>query len=173
VVGFRFKPAGATPWLGVQASDLCDQRIDLEDIGGSRGRLLNAAVGPRQGVGLIAHLEAVLAQCETAVGAPDLEMSATYDLIAAGPPSGRYLVSWLVTELAISERTLRRRCESAFGYGPKTLDRVLRFQRFLNLARGPRSVSTAELAAAAGYADQPHLVRECRRMALCTPSQIV
>ena len=35
--------------------------------------------------------------------------------------------------VGMSERTLRRRCLDAFGYGFKTLDRVLRFQRFLSL----------------------------------------
>ncbi len=38
--------------------------------------------------------------------------------------------------LGVSERQLRRRFEDAVGYGPKTLARVLRFQRFLALASG-------------------------------------
>lgn len=173
VVGFRFKPASAGPWLGVQACDLCNQRIDLEDLRGSHGRLLNAAARSHNGEDLLSHLERVLSQGAAPVHAPDLEMSAVYGLIAVGAPPGRHLVSWLVEKLAISERTLRRRCESAFGYGPKTLDRVLRFQRFLNLVRRSPAESMADLAVAAGYADQPHLVRECRRLALCTPGQIV
>src|SRR5437764_768906 len=76
------------------------------------------------------------------------------------------------TELAagvgLGERQLRRRCEDAVGYGPKTLERVLRFQRFRSLAsRG--AASLAELALLAGYADQPHLTREYRRLAGGTP----
>jgi AraC-like DNA-binding protein len=152
---------------------MCNRRIDLEEFSGSQARLLNAAARSQKGPDLLTHLEHVLTLGGSAAHAPDLQMGAAYDLIAAGAPPGRHLVSWLVKELSISERTLRRRCEWAFGYGPKTLERILRFQRFLNLSRRAPKLSTVELAAAAGYADQPHLVRECRRMALCTPSQIV
>ena len=80
--------------------------------------------------------------------------------------------AWLAGELALSERTLRRRFDAAFGYGPKKLDRILRFQRFLKLLRGARNGSTADLAIEAGYADQAHLGRESRRLAVTTPQQI-
>ena len=48
----------------------------------------------------------------------------------------------------------------------------LRFQRFLTLLRGTGHRSLAELAAAAGYADQAHLTRESRRLAGGTPGEI-
>lgn len=65
----------------------------------------------------------------------------------------------------MSERSLRRFCHAQFGYGPKTLERVLRLQRLLSLARADRSSGLASLALQAGYADQAHLSREVR--ALC------
>jgi AraC-like DNA-binding protein len=52
---------------------------------------------------------------------------------------------------------------AAFGYGPKTLARVLRMRRALRLARG--GVSLAEVAARCGYADQAHLAREVKDLA--------
>src|SRR5438477_168260 len=36
-------------------------------------------------------------------------------------------------EVGLSPRQLRRRCHAAVGYGPKTLQRVLRFRRFVSL----------------------------------------
>jgi AraC-like DNA-binding protein len=71
----------------------------------------------------------------------------------------------------VSERQLRRRFERGVGYGPRTLRRVLRFQRFLGLAHGGGSL--ARLAADAGYADQAHLVRDCRSLAGMTPSALL
>jgi transcriptional regulator GlxA family with amidase domain len=65
--------------------------------------------------------------------------------------------------LAISERQLRRRIERAIGYSPRTLARVLRLQRFLTLA-GRDGADLARLAADAGYADQPHLTRDCKAL---------
>ena len=75
--------------------------------------------------------------------------------------------------LGLSERQLRRRFADAVGYGPKTLARVLRFQRFLELAAANHD-DLAGLAFAAGYADQAHLTRECRRRVVGrTPSDLV
>lgn len=57
------------------------------------------------------------------------------------------------------------------GYGPKTFERIARFQRFRRLARaGGPGAGLAALAAACGYADQAHLARECRRLAGRPPS---
>jgi AraC-like DNA-binding protein len=63
----------------------------------------------------------------------------------------------------MSSRQLQRRCGTAFGYGPKTLARVLRLQRALALARRGRSF--ANVSATAGYADQAHLSREVKALA--------
>jgi AraC-like DNA-binding protein len=53
---------------------------------------------------------------------------------------------------------------------------VLRFQRFLSLAQhaiasgvAPAEDGIARLAAEAGYADQPHLNRECLRLTGTSP----
>ncbi len=115
-------------------------------------------------------LEGILARQADAMPRPDNAMLLAHGLLSAGPPPGRHIVSWLMDELGLSERTLRRRFDAAFGYGPKTLDRILRFQRYLGLARNRESM--ARLAAAAGYADQAHLVRECRRLTLHTPARL-
>jgi AraC-like DNA-binding protein len=72
--------------------------------------------------------------------------------------------------LSVGERRLHRHCLAAVGYGPKMLERVLRFQRARRLARDNGSLAT--VAAMAGYADQAHLTREARRLAGRTPSDL-
>jgi AraC-like DNA-binding protein len=96
-------------------------------------------------------------------------MNAAFTLIERGPPPGVSLIPWLARALAMSERSLRRKFDEAFGYGPKTLDRILRYQRFRKLAQLNGNSSTAALAVEAGYADQAHLVRESRRLTGRTP----
>jgi AraC-like DNA-binding protein len=78
-------------------------------------------------------------------------------------------------ELGIGDRQLRRRFADAVGYGPKTLERILRFQRFLRLARGDGASrpDLARLALEAGYADQAHLTRECSRLAGLPPAALL
>jgi AraC-like DNA-binding protein len=83
-------------------------------------------------------------------------------------------VAALAVALGISDRQLRRRFHEAVGYGPKTLDRVLRLQRLV--ARAPAVISgdedLARVAADLGYADQAHLTRDCRRLTGMTPTAL-
>ncbi|MFD7653946.1 helix-turn-helix domain-containing protein, partial [Actinosynnema sp. NPDC059797] len=64
-----------------------------------------------------------------------------------------------------------RRSLAAFGYGPKVLHRVLRFDRAVALAR--RGVPFADVAHRTGYADQSHLSREVRELAGVPLGQLI
>ena len=75
--------------------------------------------------------------------------------------------------VGLSERQLRRRTHAAAGYGPKTLQRILRFQRFVrtvDASEGPLDLAAA--AATAGYADQSHLTRESVALSGLTPAAL-
>lgn len=85
-------------------------------------------------------------------------------------------VASLRASLHISETQLRRRCHTAVGLAPKALHRMLRFQGFLALVQraiaqrhAAADDSLAPLALRAGYADQSHLTRECRRLTGVSP----
>ena len=54
------------------------------------------------------------------------------------------------------------------GVPPKTLGRVLRFHHALELLSGTGGPA-AEIAAACGYADQAHMIREFRAVSGLTP----
>jgi AraC-like DNA-binding protein len=84
-------------------------------------------------------------------------------------------VEALSRELFLSQRQLLRRCSAAVGHGPKELQRILRFQAFLALTQGRPcdEIALARVAAAVGYADQPHLSRECLRLSGLTPNRFL
>lgn len=171
VIGFRFHPAAAAAWLGIPLVELVSQRLSLDDIRGARARYLASRVRVDDDVDdLICSIEKVVAE-EMTSHETDGVMQAAYRLIERGPPPGAPLVPWLMRALEMSERTLRRRFDESFGYGPKTLDRILRYQRFLRLSTQSNS-STAILAAEAGYSDQAHLIRESRRLTGNTPQEL-
>jgi AraC-like DNA-binding protein len=98
--------------------------------------------------------------------APDLDPVATRaaSMLADHPAPP---VRDLARQADLSERQLRRRVEVAVGYPPRTLARILRFQRFLDAARSSPSPrrDLARLAAETGYADQAHLTRDSRQLA--------
>ncbi len=171
VIGFRFHPAAAAAWLGVPLVELVGQRLPLEDLWDKRARRLARRIRLEDDLGgLLSSLEKAVAE-ETTSNEPDAIMRTSYDLVERGAPPDAPLIPWLMRALGMSERTLRRRFDENFGYGPKTLDRILRYQRYLQLSSRSNSPA-AILASEAGYSDQAHLVRESRRLTGSTPRQI-
>jgi AraC-like DNA-binding protein len=167
-VGVRFRVGAAGSALGLPARELLDLTVDLEDLWGrAAGELaerLAAAPGPAAAVA-----ELTAAVTYRLPPPRDLDrLVRTAALQAARPGVG---VERLGAAVGLGERQLRRRFADAVGFGPKTLQRVLRFQRFLALAE--REPDLAALAFAAGYADQAHLSRESRRLAGLPPAALL
>ena len=114
-----------------------------------------------------ARSEQTLARQACDIESPGSELGFAFNALRTDS-SGRGL-SIILERLDVSPRTLRRRCQDAFGYGPKTLERILRFQRFLHLARRAQQPKLAALAFEAGYSDQAHLTREVRSLSGFSP----
>ncbi|HET6503320.1 MAG TPA: helix-turn-helix domain-containing protein [Amycolatopsis sp.] len=81
----------------------------------------------------------------------------------------------VAAEADITGRHLRRLLLAHTGLGPRSLQRVGRFQRFLCAAESAaaRPATLALRAAGAGYADQAHLAREVRELTGLTPSALL
>jgi len=174
VVGMRFRPGVAAALLGVPLSQIVGARVPLDCFWPAAARQLTDAVGDaREPHVVAARLESAIAKIAGGFVSPDPCADVIRRCVARPRDGRRPIVPELTAALGMSERTLRRYCERAFGYGPKTLDRVLRMQRFLALARGRRACGLASLAGAAGYADQAHLTREARRLTGFTPTAIL
>jgi AraC-like DNA-binding protein len=170
-VGVRFRPGAAAGVLGLRGRDLADARVGVSILWGRAEMerlelLLAASDSPRSAAEV---LEAAVN--ERVRAAPDPAVEAVVEALRARRRPVR--VSALASSVGFSERHLLRRCIGALGYGPKTLDRIFRFQRFCVLAARRRDLGLAELAAAAGYADQPHLTRECLRLGGETPAALL
>lgn len=156
-IGLRFAPGTGPAVLGIPAHALRDDRVPLDAIwpGAEAGRLAERmADSADKGAALE---DIALRQPGTGALAQGLPTA-----VAQGLAAGR-TVAAVAASVGLGERQLHRRCLDAFGYGPKTLARVLRMQRALRLAR--RGIPFAQVAAVAGYADQPHLAREVRALA--------
>lgn len=174
MVGIRFNPGVAPRWLGISAAELVNAQPPLEDVWGRRGTApLSAQLADAVNAATAAAiLERALVGRLHHIAPADPMIGATVTAIARDRRNGKRIVRRLIDEYGWSERSLRRRCEVAFGYGPKTLQRILRFQRFLRLlasSRAPLSV----LAVDAGYADQAHLAREVRRLSGKSPRALM
>ncbi|NGO78425.1 AraC family transcriptional regulator [Streptomyces sp. YC504] len=152
VTGIRFAPGTAPALLGVPARELLDQRVELAD--------LWPAARVRRLAGRFAAAPDPLTALEDLARTTDSAPPDPALLHAARRLGEGAAVAAVADETGLGARTLHRRSLTAFGYGPKTLARILRLQRALGLAR--TGLSPAGTAAAAGYADQSHLARDVR-----------
>ena len=159
VFGVRFRLGIAGVALGLPAGEFTDANVPVADLWGP-------AYDERVAVGGPAALVEIVR--ERLAGAP-VDAVARAAALEMARPGAR--VNSLGDTLGLSERQLRRRFADAVGYGPKTLARILRFQRFLALTGSGEEL--ARLALSAGYADQAHLTRETRRLAGRTPLELV
>jgi AraC-like DNA-binding protein len=169
-VGIRFRPGAASAAFGLPASELRDQHGPLAEVWPDEAEPLSeqlaSSSSAREMVAtLLRNLTDRLRRAE-----PD-------PLVVAGArvldqPGAR--VRDLAPAIGIGERHLRRRFHDAVGYGPKTLDRVLRLHRFLDAAEQPDVPQPLALAAAsAGYADQAHLSRDCAVLTGLAPGALL
>jgi AraC-like DNA-binding protein len=170
MLGLRLRPGVAGAVLGMPASEVLDVHTRLEDLLGrwasELGERLEETDGDEEAFALI---EGAVGS-RIADGGPDpLVLAATRRL---GFPGSR--VDELAEALGISERQLRRRFHDSVGYGPKTLDRVLRFRRLVEQTSAVASGESdlARVAADLGYADQAHLTRDCVHLSGLTPVKL-
>ncbi|MEV6159155.1 DUF6597 domain-containing transcriptional factor [Nonomuraea sp. NPDC052129] len=157
--GIRFKPGGVGDVFGVPAYALRDQRVPVADLEFSVGRYV-AMSGAR-----LASMRAAVVARLRATAPADAAAPAIAEALRTGRTVGE--VAWT---LGFSERQLLRRSLASFGYGPKVLQRVVRFQRALKLARA--GVVPAEVAVVSGYADQAHLANEVKRLSGVTLAEL-
>jgi AraC-like DNA-binding protein len=162
ILGVRFRPSAGGPALGIPLSELRDQRADLADLRPAQARQLTAALDPE--VAAVRMLD--VAGALVADGTLDPAVTRAARLLR--DPDVR--AEDVAAEVGLSLRQLRRRCQAVVGYGPKTLQRVLRFRGFVSRVDArPEVLDLAAIAAEAGYADQAHLTRECGRLSGLTP----
>ncbi|WP_242422302.1 MULTISPECIES: helix-turn-helix transcriptional regulator [Frankia] len=155
-LGLRFDPGRGPARLGVPAAELRNRRPDLADLwGAGPARRLAERLADAGDPALVLETCVAARPCHPGLGDP------LVPAILAGIRAGS-AVADVARTAALSERQLLRRCRQMFGYGPKTLARILRLQEALRSARTGRRL--AVVAADAGYADQAHLAREVRAL---------
>jgi AraC-like DNA-binding protein len=165
VIGARFRPGAAGPALGLPMTLLRDQRVDLANCLPALARKLPADLPPASAIDLVTALATRLVSERP----PDPLVLAGTRILAGDSTS----VTRLSAELAVSERQLRRRFDAAVGYGPKMLQRVLRFRRVLaSLPAAVRDADLAGLAYKTGFADQAHLTRELATLGGLPPAAL-
>jgi AraC-like DNA-binding protein len=176
--GLRFAPGALPSLLKVPAVELHNRQVALVDV--VQAPACAAIARLEAGDAALPVLAALTARLPGTP--PDASVAALRSALAPetshpGAAAARFggqspleSVTALADMLGCTTRSVHRRCLSAFGYGPAVLRRVLRFRRATALLHA--GMAPADVAAMAGYADQPHLSREVRALAGASPCQL-
>jgi AraC-like DNA-binding protein len=165
IAAIRFRPAAGGAVLGVPLNELKDLRVALPDLLPEIARRLPADLPASEASArLMSVVGALVADAE-----PDHEVLQAAHLLR----DPRASLTQASGTTGVSPRQLRRRFHAAVGYGPKTLQRVIRFRRFVSRVDAGEVTDLAALAASTGYADQAHLTRECVELSGLTPAALM
>jgi AraC-like DNA-binding protein len=171
IVGFQLCAGAAARVLGVPASAVRDERVDIREVWGPTGAAVAESMLEARTVERSADvLETALVRRQLRAGESDQLAPVLVERVRA--VRGAASMSTLADELGLSVRQLHRRCMAAFGYGPKVLARIVRLQSALADLRDRFDTPLAQLAADSGYADQAHLSHEFAALTGTTPAAV-
>ncbi|HET6335312.1 MAG TPA: helix-turn-helix domain-containing protein [Polyangiales bacterium] len=166
VMGVHFKPAGATPFLGVPAADLESTHAPLEALWGPsaaklRARLIEASTAVERFGLLEIALRAQLRPYDLHPGVAEA--------LRQFEDPGLRSVAEVNARTGLSPRRLIACFREQIGLTPKAYWRVRRFQAALRHLEAMRDVRGAEVAAEHGYFDQAHFIRDFQDFAGLSP----
>jgi AraC-like DNA-binding protein len=163
----RLTPHGAHRLFGLPMSQLTNRAVELENLVPEARELeerLRDAQGWTERFDLVDEfLLGRLADSRPVHPGIEWSWRHLYDT------HGQASIGAMTTELGWSHRRLIVRFREQIGLTPKTVARVIRFDRAAAALRDPTGRSLAEIAYDCGYADQAHLTREFREFAGLSP----
>jgi AraC-like DNA-binding protein len=170
VLGASFRDHGAYPFLRIPVAELADDIVPLESLWGRfadelRDRIHEAGTI----VDRLAAFETALAERLDTSFAPRRPV----DIALARLREGHIAIRTLSDDLGVSQKHLIAVFKRLVGATPKLLGRMFRFNRLLDELDHRATVDWARTAAAGGYYDQAHLIRDFRQFALATPTEYV
>ncbi|WP_372422110.1 helix-turn-helix domain-containing protein [Salinarimonas chemoclinalis] len=161
-----FTPVGAHRFLGGLAGEVASRMVDIEDALGPAGRDLRRRLGEAETWDARFDIaEAFLLARTLPAARPEI----AHLCAAVSRAGGAVSIAAIAADIGISRKHLAVLSARHLGVGPKTLARMVRFRRACVVAASGRA-AWADVAAACGFADQAHLVREFHALAGATPT---
>jgi AraC-like DNA-binding protein len=172
--GVRFAPGAAASLIDVRADALCDLDGTLDEVGATARRELAERICEARDDRARARIIADFLRDARSRRRPvDLRLRKATALLQQH--HGALAIGELARQVGVSDRHLERLFMERVGARPKLFARVLRMQRALALleARTPAEARASAHALSAGFADEPHLVRDFRALTGLTPQALL
>jgi AraC-like DNA-binding protein len=167
-VELMLTPLGARRLLGMPLGELTNRVVEPGDLPGRwLPALADRLAEEPDWAARFAVLDDALCVRLAASGSPDPRLTGAWRLLAGS--GGRLDVGALADRVGWSRRHLAATFRRELGLPPKTMARVLRFERAFGSLDRATAGGWAAVAADCGYADQAHLIREFREFTGATP----
>ena len=168
ITGLRLRPGALRAVFGCPAAHLLDEQVSMSDVVPVPDRLLDALNFSDTLQRRHALLEDWVRRSTRDLRANDAKVLAASRMLASEP---QLSIGTLARRLDWNARAVHRQFDSACGYGPKHLQRVMRVQTSLRVALDARQrPPMSDVALSAGFADQAHMTREFRDLTGFTPT---
>lgn len=169
-VQIELTPIGAHMLLGVPMDSLANCVIELEQIlGRFAARLAEQLYETASWQGRFDLLDGAIAGRLADAREPSPAVGWAWRRLTE--TDGRLSIGALAGELGSSRQYLATRFREEVGLPPKTLARILRFQRAIRLLERDDEARLTRVAHECGYHDQSHFNRDFRAFAGATPSE--
>lgn len=166
-IGVRFRPGGLAALAAVPAWELTDTSVQAGSLWGAAGDRFEADVRGATDPRLVRdRLLRFLQHRTVSASVPDWRAVSFGTLVRES--RGTAGVEEAAASMGVPVRTLRAASNDFLGLAPKRFARIHRL--FGAIAMG-RVATWSRVAAACGFADQPHLIREFRNLLGETPME--
>jgi AraC-like DNA-binding protein len=161
LVGIRLHPDGATALIAAPQRHFVGLTVGMDDV--SAGLLRSLTEVRERATSLPAAVRLIQDRVSRHADRSRLDPRISHVAKIIQRSHGRVSVERLARDAGVTRRHLERQFLDRVGVSPKRLARIVRLQHALQmLERVDTEAKGAITAAACGYADQAHFIRECQ-----------
>jgi AraC-like DNA-binding protein len=168
LIGVRFKTGRAGAALRISMHELQDQLIAASNVVAGIDRI----VDDLREMMAADRLDRLSVELAVRLAGADAAADVDHALAMIDEARGCIAIEAIAARIGVSRRHLERLFRDHVGLGAKHLARITRVHAALELLQSQPHLSGAEIAAACGYSDQAHLIRECQELAGQTPQRL-
>jgi AraC-like DNA-binding protein len=165
--GVRFALGVIPDFLDTVAEELVEQEVNLRDLMPDATRILERIVSQTSITDQSIEFQQAFA------GQPTRKSSAVTRQVLSliCTRKGNIKVQEVASETGWSRRTILRQVQEDIGLSPKTVCRIIRCQSAMHDINYRHDVAFSQLAQDLGFSDQPHFLREFKRLVNATPAE--
>jgi len=168
LVAARFLPDGLTPFLEIPVSSLENKAVDISNVFGKKGKLLEQKViAAASNAERIKLIESFL--LSRLVDPQTINAIAKNCLDIIFQSQGQLAMVELAGKLKINRRSMERKFLLSIGMSPKQLSKVVRLQAALKMLEQRNFSSLTSLAYENGYYDQAHFIKDFKEFTGMSP----